>query len=124
MTTKSAVINGLRLTYEQEGTGPALVFLHGGSGAAIEWSPIVPYFLDRYTCFAPDHRGCGGSEASPTNDYWLETLVHEAIAFLEEVSGPAIVVGHSQGGILAMIAASRKPELVRAIFAEDIVRSH
>lgn len=121
MSTRSALLNGLRLSYEEEGNGPALVFLHGAGGGAIEWAPIVPYFLDSYTCYALDHRGSGGSDSSASNDYWLETLVQEVLAFLAEVSGPAIVVGHSQGGILAMIAASREPALVRGIFAEDIV---
>ncbi|KAI9003954.1 Alpha/Beta hydrolase protein [Hyaloraphidium curvatum] len=40
-------------------------------------------------------------------------------AFLEKVSGPAVVVGHSLGGGLGAMLASKRPDLVRALVIED-----
>lgn len=120
MVTNSALVGGLRLSYVKEGSGPALVFLHGSALSALQWEPLLPYFLARYTCFALDSRGSGGSEGSDTNDYWMETLTSEGIGFLEDVSGSAIIVGHAWGAGLAMAAAARRPDLVRAVYCEDL----
>jgi pimeloyl-ACP methyl ester carboxylesterase len=52
------------------------------------------------------------------NDNW-HALVDELIAQLERYDGPAILVGHSLGGAVSMLAAWRRPELARCVVMLD-----
>lgn len=98
MSTHTVNINGIDLVYEKDGTGPAVVFLHGGNVSGIEWEPVVPHLVGKYTCFRLDQRGHGRSARDPAVDYSFAAFAREAAGFLAQVSGPAFVVGHSQGG--------------------------
>lgn len=97
------------------------MLLHGGNLSAIEWEAVVPYLLDSYTCFVLDQRGHGRSGRDPNVDYSFAAFAAEAAEFLATVSGPAVLVGHSQGGHAAFGAAAARPDLVRGIFSEDAV---
>lgn len=54
----------------------------------------------------------------PVDDNW-NALVDELIAQLERYDGPAILVGHSLGGAVSMLAAWRRPELARCVVMLD-----
>jgi pimeloyl-ACP methyl ester carboxylesterase len=95
-------INGIDLVYEKEGSGPPLLFLHGGNTSAVYWEHIVPHFMGHYTCFVLEQRGHGRSGRSATVDYAMATLVEDCLEFVGSVVGPAVLVGHSMGGAVAM----------------------
>ena len=42
--------------YEVTGSGPALVFAHGGGGNYLSWWQQIPYFSSRFTCVTFSHR--------------------------------------------------------------------
>jgi 3-oxoadipate enol-lactonase len=44
-----ATLNGIDLYYETHGSGPALVFTHGGGGNHLSWWQQVPAFSQHYT---------------------------------------------------------------------------
>jgi pimeloyl-ACP methyl ester carboxylesterase len=54
----------------------------------------------------------------PVDDNW-HALVDELVAQLERYDQPAILVGHSLGGAVAMLAAWRRPELARCVVMLD-----
>lgn len=65
----------------------------------------------------PDFRGHGTAQRTP-GAYLLEDYVEDVLGLLRTV-GPAILVGHSLGGVAAWSAAQRVPELVGGAFLED-----
>jgi pimeloyl-ACP methyl ester carboxylesterase len=119
MSTHSVNINGIDLVYEKEGSGPTVVFIHGTGASAVYWEAVVPQFMGDYTCFAIEQRGNGRSGRAANGKYTVDQLIEDACVFLDRVTGPAVLVGQSVGGAVAVGAAARRPDLVRAIFSED-----
>jgi pimeloyl-ACP methyl ester carboxylesterase len=104
---------------EGPNNGIPLVLLHGGSARWQSWRWIIPALRDRTHLFAPDFRGHGRSTWVPGR-YRLFDYASDIEAFLEGVvHEPAIVLGHSLGGEVALIAASERPDLVRGVIDED-----
>jgi pimeloyl-ACP methyl ester carboxylesterase len=93
-----------------------VVFLHGvaGSRATYGW---LPSSLDGHDVARPDFRGHGAAERTP-GAYLIADYVADAVEVLRSV-GPAVLVGHSLGGVAAWWAARLVPELVLGAFLED-----
>ena len=89
-----------------------LLFLHGVGGSGAAWDPQLPYFAARgYRTRAWDQPGYGG--APPVEPYDLE---HVSAALAREIGGePAVLVGHSMGGFIALETYARYPARVRAL---------
>ncbi len=121
MSTHTVTINGIELVYDKEGSGPAVVFLHGGNASSVCWEAVVPHFMGEYTCYVLDQRGHGRSGRSSEKRYSLDDFAADCGVFLEKVTRPAILVGHSMGGMVALASAAQCPELVRAVYSEDAV---
>lgn len=97
---------------------PAVLFLHGITSAADSWRESMARLGDRFDCWALDFRGHGDagrvSEPPLIADY-----ASDAAAALRDIGRPAIVVGHSLGGISAAHLAHERHPLVKALFLED-----
>lgn len=112
---------GVGLHVEVEGPEDAtpVVFLHGvtGSGRSWEW---LPEELKRgRRIVRVDFRGHGRSEHK-AGTYGLADYGGDVVAVLQELGGePAVLVGHSLGGVVAWWVTQNHPELVRATFLED-----
>ena len=119
MTTRDVEINGMKLVFEEEGSGEPLVFLHGSMGSAPYWDVLVPLLLADYCCIRLEFPGHGRSDRSPAAAYGINDQVDIAIQFLAEVTGPSIVIGASAGAGTAFGAAARRPDLVHAIYSDD-----
>jgi pimeloyl-ACP methyl ester carboxylesterase len=97
------------------------VFLHGHGLTAHTWDLVSLALRPRLRCLAPDLRGHGDSEWSPVLDYRVETHAADAERFLRQVSvAPAVLVGMSLGGLIALRAAAEASDLVRALVIVDI----
>ena len=102
--------------YEWDNNGEAVVLLHGGLSQTSHWdSQILPAIEDDFHPFAYDrtaHGFTGDREGSLHFDF----QVREAIAYLESVvKEPAHLIGYSDGGIIALLVAIARPELVRSV---------
>ena len=53
--------DGTRIAFEQSGTGPPLVFVHGGWDDHTAWRQVLPTLAQQFTIYAMDRRGCGQS---------------------------------------------------------------
>lgn len=109
----------LHLRVEGAAQDPAVVFLHGvqSSGDTYDWLP-EPVRRGRRT-YTLDHRGHGASGRRP-GTYTFRDYLTDAAAVLETVvQRPAVVVGHSLGGVLGWALAQERPDLVRGVLAED-----
>ena len=103
---------------ESPAAGPPLVMLHGGSGRWQLYSDMLAKLAERCHVYAPDLRGHGKSGWVPWG-YTIRDYVEDIGAFLREVSGPAVLMGHSLGGIIAVATAKAFPDLVRALIVGD-----
>lgn len=92
---------------EQE---PALVFLHYWGGTHRTWNAVVAELEGSYQLVAYDMRGWGKSTASATG-YSLSQLADEAVALIARLGIKRyVLVGHSMGGKIAQLIASRHPQ--------------
>jgi pimeloyl-ACP methyl ester carboxylesterase len=91
---------------------PTLLLLHGGPG--FDHSGFKPAFTrmaDVAQVVYLDLRGNGRSDAGPRNKWTLEQWADDVDAFCHALSiDEPIVMGHSLGGIVAMIYAVRHPD--------------
>ncbi len=117
---KDVVIDGVRLHYaEGPASGPPLVLVPGQSMPWESYCKVIPLLADRFHVFAVDVRGHGKSAHTP-GAYTFSRCGQDLVEFLRVVvGGPAICCGNSSGGIIALWAAARAPELVKAVLAED-----
>lgn len=87
-----------------------LVFLHYWGGSSRTWDHVRPLLSDRFRTVATDHRGWGESTTA-SEDYGLQALADDAMAVIDATApGRYVLVGHSMGGKVAQLIASRRPE--------------
>lgn len=112
----------VELAYALHGdpSSPAVVLLHGmGSlSSRVSWDAVVPDFARDHFVMVPDLRGHGRSPRP--GRYTMAEMADDVAALLDslEVAG-ALVIGHSMGGVVAMMLAVRRPDLVGALVIED-----
>ena len=104
--------------YEWDHDGEAVVLLHGGLSKTSSWDYLmVPPLEDDFHVFAYDRTGHGFTGDQPGSLHF-EFQCQEAIAYLEDVvKEPAHLIGYSDGGIIALMVAIKRPELVKSIVA-------
>ncbi len=102
--------NGINLNYHDEGKGgPALVFLHHWGGSSRTSTGVRQRLSAKYRTIAIDLRGWGDSDA-PEEGYSIVDMTNDvqcamSVLRLERY----VVVGHSMGGKVAQLLASRRP---------------
>ena len=93
--------------------------LHGLGRRWQVFLPLIPSLSLRWHIFAPDLRGHGQSTHVPRGYHGFQYSV-DIVRFLRErVQRPAVLFGHSLGGMVAMWIAANEPELVRALIVGD-----
>lgn len=107
----------MRLHVVREGDGtPPIVFVHGMGSSSATWAAVMAALRDRHPVLAVDLLGHG---ASPVPDDRAEYTRDRALADLDEVLAeldePAVMVGHSLGGYLALAHAATRPGVLRAL---------
>ena len=95
---------------------PLLHFTHGNSYPAGTYRQMLDALRTDYDVRSVDMHG--HDPAFPVTDNW-RLLVDELILTLEGYGTPAILVGHSLGGMLSMMAARQRPDLARCVVMVD-----
>lgn len=96
-----------------------IVMLHGTTGWGESFDPLVPWLEKGHRILIPDLRGHGRSD-HVTAGYRVVDFAKDIIALLEQlVSKPAILLGHSLGGLVAISVAAERADLVSGVTIED-----
>jgi pimeloyl-ACP methyl ester carboxylesterase len=102
--------SGARIRVTEQGEGErALVFLHYWGGSSRTWDSVVSRLSALCRTVTTDHRGWGDSD-SPEHGYTIADLANDAQEVIETLGlRRYILVGHSMGGKVAQLLASRRP---------------
>ena len=115
-------VNGARLWYESEGSGPALVLISGGPGISHDY--FHPYFsslANSYRVVYFDALGRGKSDrAKSLQEYTLSRDVDDLEGLRKALGlGRINLLGHSYGGVVAQAYAVRFPESLQRLILVD-----
>ena len=109
----------LKLSHNVIGEGQTLVILHGLFGSKRNWSSIARQLSDTFRVLTVDLRNHGESPWNDIHDY--PSMAEDVATLVEqECSKPAIVIGHSMGGKVAMYLSLMWPHLVDRLIVVDI----
>jgi pimeloyl-ACP methyl ester carboxylesterase len=121
--SRHTVVRSQRFHFSEWGEPgrPQILLLHGGNQSAHSWDLVSLHLSDRYHVFALDQRGHGDSEWNREQDYSIDSMVGDALAFIADQGlRDAIVFGHSMGGRVALTMATEHPSLARALVIVDV----
>ncbi len=91
------------------------VLIHGSWHGAWRWYKVVPRLEQAgHTALAIDLPG-HGRDWTPPQDVSMQTYVDRVCGVLDTLPEPAILVGHSRGGIVISQAAESRPEKIKAL---------
>ena len=104
-----------RVGYDVEGDGPLVVLVPGMGDLRATYRFVAPALREAgYRVALTDLRGQGDSDTTfPT--YGDEETASDVIALVEELGGPAVIVGNSMGAGAGVIMAAERPELVSGL---------
>ncbi|MCP4604125.1 MAG: alpha/beta hydrolase [Proteobacteria bacterium] len=103
------------------GSGPLLHLAHANGFSAGVYSPLAERLAAHLRVVGMDDRGHGGTTvpADPEKiDNW-NIFVDDLVHFFEFLGEPVIAVGHSRGAVVSLLAAVRRPDLIRALILID-----
>ena len=99
------------LAWREQGTGEAVLFLHGLGGSRTSWQPQLSGLSEAFRCIAWDMPGYGASD--PVEPLTFATIADAVARLLDAASVErAHLVGESFGGMHALHAALRHPDRV------------
>lgn len=105
--------NDASLHYETSGEGEPLLLIAGIASDMASWGPL-PALLPGRRLVMIDNRGSGQTKVE--GPLSVEDMADDCAALLAHLGlGPVDVVGHSLGGMLALLLAARHPEQVRRV---------
>ena len=108
-------IRGIKMYCEVYGEGQPLLFIHGNGGSIRSFLYQIGYFSQHYKVIVADSRNQGKSYDN-SDSLTYEMMADDYSALLDSLkTGPAYVVGWSDGGIEGLLLAIRHPEKVKKL---------
>ena len=102
--------------FRESGAGPGVVCLHSNASTSGQWRGLMELLAPKFRVVAPDSYGSGKTPEWPSDR--VISLRDEAELIepaLERAGIPSVLVGHSYGAAVALIAALMNPARVRAM---------
>ncbi|MGI6203979.1 MAG: alpha/beta fold hydrolase [Anaerovoracaceae bacterium] len=136
-------LDNVEMFYEKRGSGDPLILLHGNAQSHAVFDEAVEVLEKHFTCYAPDSRGHGQTrylnataEQAARERRELqakqkkqavrgvlnyEDMADDIIQFIEKLGiKKPVIYGFSDGGIIALIVAAKKPELLKKIMVSSV----
>lgn len=107
----TVAVEGTRFFYEERGSGPPLLLIHGTGGNTGMFADVAAQLASSYRVISYDRRGFTRTEAPlPGAKGYLRRQSDDAAGLLRELGAPnATVVGWSMGGVVALALAVQHP---------------
>ena len=104
--------------FEWPQKGEPVLLLHGGLSQTDHWDyTVLPAVEDKFHVYGYDRTGHGYTGDQPGSMHF-EFQFQEAVAFIEDViKAPAHLIGHSDGAIISLMVAMRRPDLVKSVIS-------
>ncbi|MDG6904311.1 MAG: alpha/beta hydrolase [Nitrososphaerota archaeon] len=110
-------VNDIRVYHVTEGQGEPLILLHGGLGSVEDFAAQIPALAQHFRVIAFERSGHGHT-ADTTEVFTFESMVKQTVSFIEALGLKDVnVVGWSDGGIVALLLAISRPDLVKKIIS-------
>ena len=113
---------GLRLHYADWGNdqAPALILVHGGRDHCRSWDAVARALQPYFHILAPDLRGHGDSEWAKGSSYSLSDYIYDLTCLVRHAGlQDVVLIGHSMGGMVALMYAGTYPERVSRLAVLD-----
>jgi pimeloyl-ACP methyl ester carboxylesterase len=106
--------NSVQIFCRKTGSGPPLVLLHGCTEDHRTFDRLAPGLSGSFSVYAVDSRNHG--ESTMTGDFSYATMADDTLALIGSLGlAPTDVVGFSDGAIIALLAAMKRPEAFRRL---------
>ena len=111
-------INGAKIYYnvygEDKSDQAPIILIHGSTNDShSDWDSVIPALAEHYKVFAPDCRGHGRSN-NPQMSYSFKELSNDVATFARAMGYErAHIIGHSNGGNVALVTLIEHPEIVQ-----------
>lgn len=114
-------LNNLAYHLETEGSGPALLLLHGFTGSVRAWDEVRPALASRASVIAVDLIGHGRTASPPdAARYTLAWSANDLVSLIDGLGLDEVdVLGYSMGGRMALHFAVYHPQRVRTLILES-----
>jgi pimeloyl-ACP methyl ester carboxylesterase len=107
--------NGIRIAYEERGSGEPLILIMGLGADGQVWDAHAQAYAARFRCFLVDNRGTGDSD-KPAGPYTTSMMADDYAGLIRGLGlGKVRIAGISMGGAIAQQIALRHPDLVRSM---------
>ncbi len=107
-------VGGVRMHYVDEGSGPAVVMLHGNPTWSFYYRDLIIALRGQFRVIAPDHIGCGLSDKPQDYPYTLAVHIDNLGQLISHLELENItLVGHDWGGAIGFGWAVGQPKLVK-----------
>lgn len=101
--------------FREAGQGPGVVCVHSNASTSGQWRELIEILSPRFKVLAPDSYGAGKGPAWPAGGHSLRSEVELLEPVFARAGSPHVLVGHSYGGAVALLAAALQPRRVRAL---------
>ena len=106
----------VNMSYLDEGSGEAVIMLHGNPTWSFYYRNIIGYLKPMYRCLVPDHIGCGLSDKPQNYNYCLKQHIENIIDWLKTLKiGHFHLIVHDWGGAIGMGVATRWPASIQSL---------
>jgi pimeloyl-ACP methyl ester carboxylesterase len=112
----SPTLPPMRVHLDCSGAGAPLLFLHGMGSSSHTWAQVRELLSDRYRTCAFDLIGHGRSPVpDEPAEYTRDRALDDIDEILSTLGSPAVLIGHSLGGYLALAHAATRPNVARGV---------
>jgi pimeloyl-ACP methyl ester carboxylesterase len=108
--------DGTKIGFQQSGSGPSLLLVHGTTADHSRWSAISVHFEQHFTVYSMDRRGRGGSSDAPNYD--IQREAEDIAAVINAIGGSVFLLAHSYGAVCSLEAALLTDKISRLILYE------
>ena len=105
-------------SFVQQGTGTPVIMIHGIAASLHDWDELIPDLTKHgYASYALDLLGHGDSPKPNLRTYQMDWVFEHFVNWMQSLhlSEPAIIIGHSLGGYLALEYARRASASTRGL---------